>query len=103
MRIVDLLTRLLDKVSKVGAGCASQVLSLLHLEVLPLHGIPVFQVDVVVSQGLIPDNGLVPDDHVELGAGALGIPGCDVGSPVDPLDKVTGRNPFLLFSAIKEG
>jgi hypothetical protein len=43
--VVDCLARLLDEVSKVSTGCMSRV----RLEVLLLHSVPVFQVDVIVS------------------------------------------------------
>jgi hypothetical protein len=98
MVVFKCFARLLDQVSKVGTNFMCPVLWLVRLEELPLTDVPVLLVVVVIFQGLPPDNGLVPEDNVELSNFTVVGPGGDIGRSFDPLKEMKGSDQvFLLF------
>jgi hypothetical protein len=66
MVVFDHFARLLDQVGNVSTSCMGQELWLVHFEKLFLGDVPIPQIDIVIFQRLIPDNGFVPENHVEV-------------------------------------
>ncbi len=78
----------------------SQVLGIKHLEELLFDGVPIFHINIVVLQGLPPDDGLVPEAHVELNELPGIVPGSNGGSFIDPFNKKTSGNCIFVLATV---
>jgi hypothetical protein len=100
--IIHGFIRVLLKICKVGANSFCGVFWLEGVEKLLLDIVPDGEVNVVISEGLPPDDGTVPEAKFEFPDLAGLIPGGDGGGILDSIDKNLGKNGVFLSTGIKQ-
>ncbi len=100
--IVHGLIRVLLKIRKVGANGFCRVFWLEGVEELFLDVIPDGEVDGVISEGLPPDDGAVPEAQLDL-PNLLGlIPSGDSSGILDSINENPGEYGIFVASSVKK-
>ncbi len=102
LEVVHRFVRVLFEVGEVGADCFGRIFWLKSFQKFLLNVVPDVKVNVVILQQFVPDNGTIPEAHLELPNLVGFIPVGDISSIFNSVDQNAGKGGIFFVMSIKQ-